>query len=57
MGKTVANQKSMLQIVLMAAAFCATFFLKIHVGWLILAAVLLGLGDFLRNHHGKEAKE
>ena len=43
LGKNVAKEKSMTGILLMAAAFIATFFLKINVIYIILAAALLGI--------------
>jgi chromate transporter len=43
MAGDVIRQKKLLYILIMAGAFCATFFLKINVVYIILSCVLLGL--------------
>lgn len=43
MAGDVIRQKKLLYILIMAGAFCATFFLKINVVYIILSCVLLGV--------------
>lgn len=43
MAGDVIRQKKLLYILIMAGAFCATFFLKINVVYIILSCVFLGL--------------
>ena len=55
LGKNVVKSRSVVKIGLMAAAFTATFFLKINVIYIILAAAAVGIvTETLR--HKKEAK-
>ena len=42
LGRDVFRQKSILALVLMAAAFIATCFLKLNVVYIILAAAVIG---------------
>ena len=56
LGKNVVKSRSVVKIGLMAAAFTATFFFKINVIYIILAAAAVGIvTETLR--HTKEAKE
>ena len=55
LGKNVVKSRSVVKIGLMAAAFTATFFFKINVIYIILAAAAVGIvTETLR--HKKEAK-
>ena len=55
LGKNVVKSRSVVKIGLMAAAFTATFFFKINVIYIILAAAVVGIvTETLR--HKKEAK-
>lgn len=56
MGKNVIQTRSALYILLMAAAFVATFVCDVNVVYIILAAALVGVGKELL-HHGSARKE
>lgn len=56
MGKNVIQTRSALYILLMAAAFVATFVCGVNVVYIILAAALVGVGKELL-HHGSARKE
>ena len=45
LGKNVVKQKSIISLAVMAAAFVATFFFKVNVIYIILAAALVGVGQ------------
>lgn len=54
LGKNVAKEKSAANFILMAAAFIATFFLKINVIFIILTAALFGIvRETIRQKKGK----
>ena len=50
LGKNVLKEKSSANIILMAAAFIATFFLNINVIYIILAAALFGIAREIIQH-------
>lgn len=52
MGITVAKDQSALHMLIMGAAFIASFFFKINVIWIIACAVLAGVILALRNRKG-----
>lgn len=56
MGKNVIQTRSALYILLLAAAFVATFVYDVNVVYIILAAALVGVGKELL-HHGSARKE
>lgn len=47
LGEKVVRQKSAVQMIVMAAAFIATFFFEVNVIFIILAAALAGIGTEL----------
>lgn len=54
LGKNVAKEKSAANFILMAAAFIATFFLKINVIFIILTAALFGIvREIIQQKKGK----
>ena len=50
LGKHAVEEKSAANIILMAAAFLATFFLKINVIYIILAAAVFGISREIFQH-------
>ena len=50
LGKNVAKEKKAASFILMAAAFLATFFLKINVIYIILAAAVFGISREILQH-------
>ena len=58
LGKTVWAEKQWVRLLVMAAAFLATFFFKVNVIWIILAAGLTGVVSAVCCRDGlKEGKE
>lgn len=55
LGGNVVKERSPRSLIVMTAAFCATFFCKINVIYIILAAALVGIAAEII-HHRKEAK-
>ena len=54
LGGKVVKEKSALNLVIMALAFCAVFFFNVNVIYIILAAALVGLVRALVLHRGKK---
>ena len=50
LGKNVAKEKKAASFILMAAAFLATFFLKINVIYIILAVAVFGISREILQH-------
>ena len=56
MAGDVIRQKKALYVLIMLGAFCATFFLKVNVVYIILSCVLIGvIAALIRRKSGKEA--
>jgi len=56
LGVNVAKERNVLHIIVMAAAFIATFFFKLNVIWIILAAAVIGVASALASRKGGELK-
>ncbi len=56
LGSNVISQKSPIHLIVMAAAFIATFFFKVNVVYIILAAGILGVVLALMNRKKGETK-
>ncbi len=55
LGKNVLKEKRWMHAAVMAAAFAATFFLKVNVIWIILAAAAVGVLLSFRSRKGGKA--
>lgn len=55
LGKNVLREKSAGSVILMTAAFIATFFLEINVIYIILAAAIFGIGKEIVKQRRKQA--
>ena len=56
LGRNVLKTKKWVHLSVMAAAFAATFFFKVNVIWIILAAALVGIGMSLADRKGGKAE-
>ena len=56
LGAKVLKDRKWIHAAVMAAAFIATFFLKVNVIWIILAAALIGVGAALMNRKSGNGK-
>ena len=54
LGGKVVKEKSVLNLIIMALAFCAVFFFNVNVIYIILAAALVGLVRALVLQRGKK---
>ena len=52
MGANVIKERSAVHSLILAAAFCASFFLRINVVWIVLSAALIGIVQVLRSRKG-----
>ena len=57
MGSDIVKEKDPLLLILMVLSFCASYFLKINVIYIILAAALTGIGRTYLRKHRNEAKQ
>lgn len=55
LGDNVLKERSILSLVIMAGAFAATFFWKVNVMYIILAAALIGIGKELLRRRKERA--
>lgn len=55
LGSKIVQEKSILSVMIMAAAFAATFFFEVNVILIILAAALIGIVRVLWQRRGKES--
>ncbi len=56
LGKNVVREKSVLHIAVMVGAFTASFVFRVNVMILIVAALLVGMGEFFLSRRGKEGQ-
>jgi chromate transporter len=52
MGANVIKERSAVHTLILAAAFCASFFLRVNVVWIVLSAALIGIVQVLRSRKG-----
>ena len=52
MGANVIKERSAVHTLILAAAFCASFFLRVNVVWIVLCAALIGIVQVLRSRKG-----
>ena len=56
LGGKVVRSREVLSVVMMAAAFIASYFLSVNVIYIILAAIVIGVGKVLVTSRKEDAK-